>query len=109
MEPSNEPKELIHATLRQLEGTTEHLRLISDGFKKGAEMFRLEDAAEANEHYLMSLDALQHFLRFIENIHQTFDLDFTSIIVEAQSVSERPFHPSRYDYRTSAAGITQEN
>ncbi len=81
--------ELIQQAFGQLDGTDRHLVLISEGFKKGARMFRLEDATEANEQYFMSLDALQHFLRYIEQIRHTFSLDFNTIVIGEKSIEER--------------------
>lgn len=73
----------------QLDGAAEHLKLIMDGFEKTAEMFRMEDAGDANDQYLMSLDALQQFLRFIEDVRQAYVLDFTSIFTEKQSTADK--------------------
>ena len=89
MEEKTEERELNGMIYDQLDGTVEHLKLIMDGFEKGAEMFRMEDAGIANDQYLISLDALQQFLRFIEDVRQVYLLDFASIFIDKQSLEDK--------------------
>jgi hypothetical protein len=53
-----------------------YLRTISLSSEKVAELFRIGDERETNEHYLRTLDSLQLFMQVLSTAQETLGLDF---------------------------------
>ena len=61
------------------------LQTIIEAAPKVAELFRVADEAEANEHYLVFLETLQLLLHMIVRVGELMDLDFSAISADGMS------------------------
>jgi hypothetical protein len=62
-----------------------YLRTISLSSEKVAELFRVGDERETNEHYLRTLDSLQLFMQVLATTQDTLGLDFEQLLDDGSS------------------------
>jgi hypothetical protein len=66
-----------------------YLAAINQSVARVAEMFRVNDEQEANEHYLNTLESIQLFLQMLQECRQIVNLDFDSPLLDGMSGEER--------------------
>lgn len=66
-----------------------YLDSIRQATAKVAELFRVSDEQEANEHYLATLESLHLFLQVLQSSRMTLDLDFSRVDNQGVSAEER--------------------
>lgn len=66
-----------------------HINSLLEGIPKIAEMFRLGDEQEANEHYLRFLESLHLFVNMAEKASQTVGVNFDLPVGQRESLNER--------------------
>jgi hypothetical protein len=72
-------REVAMHFLRQADG---YLRTIALSSEKVAELFRIGDERETNEHYLRTLDSLQLFMQVLSTTQDTLSLDFNCALAD---------------------------
>ena len=72
-----ETQDTIDVAMHFMNNAQHYLRTIAVSSEKVAELFRISDEREANEHYLRTLDSLQLFMQVLSTSRDALNLDFS--------------------------------
>lgn len=81
--------DLQKITEDSLNNLREHLRKLTPALQSTAESFRGRTEEEANKNYLLCIEALQLFEELIEGIRQLFNIDFSKMTIDGETIQSR--------------------
>ena len=77
-----ETQDIREVALHFMSNADIYLRTIAASSERVAEMFRVSDEREANEHYLRTLDSLQLFMQVLATSRDAFNLNFNRLLAD---------------------------
>ncbi|MBI4378742.1 MAG: hypothetical protein HY578_06580 [Nitrospinae bacterium] len=72
-----------------LDNLREHLQKLIPALQITADSFRVKGEEEANKNYLICIEALQLFDELIDGIKRLFNIDFSKMLINGETIQSR--------------------